>query len=587
MSKSEEGRFQLVTCYWTLTLTDRIQRCGLEQPSCQRCVKLKKVCSGYRDTTSLQIQDESEAVKLKAERQQHSKAPSPQPAQQPKRHSPPPPPKPQSNFLAPPTITDNALGIPTPGSINSDSTSSSDSTIDLERDTTMLNQSIPFDVFDFATYDPTLDQLETWSPNILLSPEPKPDDIASTYFFHNFTSSEHWSFMRGFVANSALTPCLDFAVKACGMAAFGNVERYSQGMAYARSMYTSALGLLNEQLRDPIRSKTDESLVAVALLGRYENLTCDGLDSIQSWKAHIKGSTQLLNVRGRGQFCTHVGRSMWREMRSQALIHVIWEDQYVPQFFRDYQTELESYPQNVLEKPVDDLTKICFDLADLRANIRLRRITDTSAAHAASQLESRFIQWAIDTEAYHEQWHYSLLDVDDSEHVWDGKVHSYSGFPMPTVWNSYRQMRIMLTRTHEWLCRRIPFSEEERQQQTRYFRNVRRQMTEDICATVPVALGHGSPANTSPCLLLSGYGAIWPLFFAGTCVFERVGPGAWSIVHGEMASREYRVDKPATQAQWIMSRLEYISTHIGVKWADGVVAVLRGDFKVPQHLIDL
>jgi hypothetical protein len=45
-------------------------------------------------------------------------------------------------------------------------------------------------------------------------------------------------------------------------------------------------------------------------------------------------------------------------------------------------------------------------------------------------------------------------------------------------------------------------------------------------------------------------------------------------------------NKAAAQALWIISRLEYISTHVGLRWADGVLAVLRGDFKVPNKLLE-
>src|SRR5947209_5415875 len=44
------------------------KKCTLEQPACTRCVKLNKQCSGYRDTTGLQIQDETLSVTRKAER---------------------------------------------------------------------------------------------------------------------------------------------------------------------------------------------------------------------------------------------------------------------------------------------------------------------------------------------------------------------------------------------------------------------------------------------------------------------------------------------------------------------------------------
>src|ERR1700753_2515155 len=51
------------------------KRCGLEQPSCARCVKLKKICSGSRDPAELQVQDESESVRQRAEKHKTRSAP--------------------------------------------------------------------------------------------------------------------------------------------------------------------------------------------------------------------------------------------------------------------------------------------------------------------------------------------------------------------------------------------------------------------------------------------------------------------------------------------------------------------------------
>lgn len=143
----------------------------------------------------------------------------------------------------------------------------------------------------------------------------------------------------------------------------------------------------------------------------------------------------------------------------------------------------------------------------------------------------------------------------------------------------------MLTRTQELLCRRLSFSETEREEQMQYFRKTRRILTDETCATIPSVLGHASPAFNSPCVLITAYAAIWPLFFAGTCALERVGSGGYFILKNELQPQSQTSNRAAAQAQWIMSRLEYISKNIGLKWADGVLAILRGDFRIPEELI--
>ncbi|KAK3683082.1 hypothetical protein LTR37_020593 [Vermiconidia calcicola] len=517
------------------------KRCGLEQPICQRCVKLNKSCTGYRDTTSLQIQDESESVRRKAERQK-PKAPSQ--AQQQRCFTSP-------KRLAPPTKTDTLAGIPTPGSVSSDSTSSND-TLKLERDT------FEVDLSSFDEHDPI--QGAAWGSigSILGSLMPNPHDVATCYFFKQFTSNTHWEFVRGYAENRTLDPCLDLAMKACGMAALANVQDVVRGREYGRSMYVEALGLLNEALRDPKRCKSDESLIAVAMLGYYENLSCEGRQSIQSWKTHINGATQLLELRGKTQFKTPVGRILFRETRNQIVINSVWNDTQCPDFLHDYQEELTKYygEDSLVAKPIDDLVNVCVRFAKLRAKVRFKQITDAVAIEEASQLERSFIRWQIDACAEDPRWRYNEMEVEDSEHVWDGRVHAYRCLPSPQAWDTYRSMRIMLSRLQEMLCRRFSFSETEREEQMQYFRRTRRQMTDDICSTIPVSLGHASPAFSSP-----------------------------SIMRGEPFLPEQSFPKPAAQAQWILGRLDYISKSVGLRWADGVAATLRGDFRVPEELL--
>ena len=577
------------------------KRCGLEQPACLRCVKLKRTCSGYRDTTSLQIQDESEAVKRKAERRREKTQPESQ-------SQSPVPYQSQSQHLEP-HKTGFTGGMPTPASITSDSTTSSESTVELA-DPYPTNPESD----GFGTNESTHSDKGHQNAALTVFLRPKPDDVATTYFFNNFTSGTHWSYMQMFASRVSMDPCLELAIKACGMAALDNVQSVVMGKEYARSMYVRALGIINEALRDPTRSIMDQSLIAVEMLARYENLTCEGKQSIQSWKAHIQGATQLLKLRGKAQLRTPIGRILFRETRYQILTSCLMDDDLPPEFLWEYQVELRKYEVNLqATQPMDDMTFLCFEFARLRYNLRVGDISDAQAIEAASDLERRFIQWQINTITHKEDWRYYEIEVEDSEHVWDGKVHAYTGHPAPQVWNLWRSMRIMLSRSQEMLCQKFQFAESERDEQMRYFRKIRRQMTDEICATIPVALGHASPAYSSPCVLITAYAsgkfchltpcaayyrserntcrllanivAVWPVFFACSVALERVGLGAWSILMGEGLPPDLTHNAAAAQALWLMGRLKYISKSVGLRWADGVLSALRGEFMVPEELL--
>ncbi|RMX76376.1 hypothetical protein D0869_10776 [Hortaea werneckii] len=566
------------------------KRCTLEQPACARCVKLKKPCSGYRDTSQLQIQDETEDVRAKASKQKAARAESN-----------------SSLVVLPSSIRkDSSTSVFTPAF--TESTSSSDDTVELP----YREQVLDFSFNDTST-NPTVLNIGTEStdsanftniqePARYVSPaitplKPTADELAYTHFFASFTSSHHWDYLRDWATHSLhLEPVVSLAIRACGMASLNNIENVNMGSQYARALYAEALGLLNTQLRDPARCVEDEALIAVSLLGYFENLVCDSRESIQSWKAHMSGATQLLKLRGRAQFTSGTGRILFRETRAQILIHCIWDDLDPPSFLWDWQHDLQEPEPPMLRyflQPADTLARLSFEFAKLRADIAHGRIPDSASASICADIDRQMIQWASFTLSAGQAavWNYHELDVPESPHVWNGMVHAYAQSPAPGVWNTYRVIRILVTRSQELLCRRLKhtFTNAEQEEQAAYFRRVRRQMTDEICAGVPPMLGHAGPkALNSSCPLTSAYSSIWPLFFAGTCALERIGPECWEASlssSSESTTSAQRTSAASAQAGWVLGRLEFISRVMGLRWAEGIAAVLRGDFRLHRDLL--
>jgi hypothetical protein len=365
------------------------------------------------------------------------------------------------------------------------------------------------------------------------------------------------------------------------MAALHNVRGVVMGREYARSVYGQAIGLLNTALRDPKMCRLDSTLISVAMLGYYENLVCDSMDSVRSWKAHISGATQLLHLRGKAQFKTSVGRMLYREIRTQVLISCIWDEQEPPAFILEWESELQK--QSSLSgqaiAPPDRLAVISFDFATLLSQIRGHTISPETALHEAADIQTRMIQWSMSTMSYGEAWRYSDLAVPESQHVWNGTVHAYKSLPAAGVWNTYRILRIILTRTQEDLCKVNGMSGETLQARIANFRGVRRQMTDEICGGIPSQLGHAAPALNSQCVLITAYASIWPLFFGAVCALERVGYDVWEgfLQLDRSNPRENNSSTAAAQAAWLIGRISYIGNHVGLRWANGFAGVLRGD----------
>ena len=264
------------------------------------------------------------------------------------------------------------------------------------------------------------------------------------------------------------------------------------------------------------------------------------------------------------------------------IVYCIWDDLEPPPFLVGWNDALRAEDQEPgIVHPSDALSDICYDFAKLENKMKLNTLSLEESLTQVNDIDTRLVQWSVDTMANQDYWRYYDLQVDDSPHVWNGMVHAYSGLPCPGVWNTFRGVRIMVTRAQEHLAIRFSASPAARQAQHAYFRAVRRRLTDEICATVPVALGHSQPAYSSTCVLITAYNSIWPLFFAGTCILERIGQANCNSGHGSSPASSAAM----AQLAWILGRFDYITNELGIRWADGVAATLRGDFKIHDDIM--
>jgi len=278
------------------------KKCTLELPACSRCQKLNKQCSGYRDTTGLQIQDETLSVTRKAERKnaQPSVASNSGPSKSRSQTiTPAPDPTwfaassralPQATVvnskrdasLSPSTTLFTPPGTP-PLLHHSGSSSSSEDTVDFAPEDASRDAVITRFDRDDVLHDHQDPRNKFGTSSIPAILGPQPDDVAVSYFLKNFTANGHWDYLVRHAARPALDPCLTLTIKACGMAALENVTCIPGGRLWSRNLYMKAIGLLNDALRDPVRSKTDESLMAVTMLSFFE-VSCSSRGTTRRWQ---------------------------------------------------------------------------------------------------------------------------------------------------------------------------------------------------------------------------------------------------------------------------------------------------------------
>jgi hypothetical protein len=208
-----------------------------------------------------------------------------------------------------------------------------------------------------------------------------------------------------------------------------------------------------------------------------------------------------------------------------------------------------------------------------------------------ADLSQRLESWAQATRNSGETWRFAVhLEPETAENRFGALAHKYSSDSAATTWNSYRTLRIMVTRAQEIMLRHSTDScHADIGHQMNLLRKIRRDCTDEISASVPFHLHHLPSAlpKTHGAVFHTALALIWPLFFAATCALEQVGASlrqmtATTCPLDEMTSLESQASAAAVQASWLIGRLVYISTDIGLKWAGGFVDVLHGDFRVFQ-----
>jgi hypothetical protein len=116
------------------------------------------------------------------------------------------------------------------------------------------------------------ESLSTWWSNVQVSAEQQ----AVCFFFSNYvlepseSSKSVYDCLPALYNNESEKSAMSCAVTALGLAGLSYRRGGPCMLSAAKSMYSSALHLTNEALRDPKTAVADATLISVLLLGLYE-----------------------------------------------------------------------------------------------------------------------------------------------------------------------------------------------------------------------------------------------------------------------------------------------------------------------------
>ncbi|KAL4941310.1 hypothetical protein BDV06DRAFT_194816 [Aspergillus oleicola] len=443
-------------------------KCDQKRPFCSQCIRAKRECSGYRDVTAGRFYDQTEEVK-------------------------------QKNLSASPPDS--------PG--NSSALTLSPHKRRCHSSESLVGQQLFFPLSEQGTAF-----------------------MLSRYLGHDSLNQG-----RGRVASvlpNVLAPsgrAVAASLNAVGLAALSNIHQSSQLLHNARQEYISALTATNSVLSDPVESMSNSTLVAVAFLGMYELMTCDGPPLMEKYLNHIHGCERLLQLRGSSQLREPVGLGLFTQFRQTIVLGNFYLKKTTPSWLIDLSHEAiacqgGSSTENELFLLMARVGDLCAGLKDGPPTEPVKFVQQTL------KLDAEFGAWSMSVEPSR---CYTTVEVPEHadkgsgypsfQHIHGKYYHMYPDPVASSWWSDYRLARLLLLELIcyfcDYLARKDEATSSNYRQAITHSTAVSRQLTEDICASVPYHLGAtaespnedwGSP-RTGGTLRL-----IWPLFIATDCV---------------------------------------------------------------------
>lgn len=303
---------------------------------------------------------------------------------------------------------------------------------------------------------------------------------------------------------SSMSP-LTSAVRAVGLATYANIVRSPDLLQGAMMDYTNALRLTNMSLSKPTEATKETVLLSVILLGLFENITCTGNKNLIYWNNHVKGSLQLLYLRGKRQFDTPDGVQMWHLLTANIISSCIQRECRVPESLR----KLRQYVTGTIDTTSFHwrLVEIMIRFANLNADAEHSKLSGLNLIDTAAAIDEQFVAHFTKPNLLGHMDFYNITAADaPTELVYENVYSIYRDWTLASMWNHMRIARmyiqqIMLCEIDRVLSSGRNLAEEKRcklqEDLTRIAATVK-QLALDVCASVPQLAGYESTLGSPP-----------------------------------------------------------------------------------------
>ncbi|KAH8879277.1 hypothetical protein GQ53DRAFT_849731 [Thozetella sp. PMI_491] len=524
------------------TCRQRRVKCDERKPTCFRCEKARRICTGYRSEFELMHRNENKALERRMRTTIKGEAPALK------------------------ANVEFGIWIRT-SSGNWDLTAGEDSG--------------------------TAPRYGRLTPSLSVSLE----EQASCHFASNFilvpvngASEGMFEFLLPLISVAASRSPLRHAFRACAFASLGGTQ-LAEGVdlpALAMEQHSKALTQTHLALSDPQMAKSDGVVAAVMLLVLFENMMATRDMGLLAWRSHVEGAVSIIKSRGKEQFQSKTGRRLFQAVRHQLMGRILssgippstgldwWKDDGPSassmmskgQAFSLKATQLRAEASRLLNTVTRDRASVDI-MVEMRRRVQaLDQEIATWLVSLPQQCRFKTLYWQ---ESQGPQEQRSLRDVE----VFPGRVDIYPDFAVAETWNTARAVRLILTsviiRITAWLCTPLDY------RTTPEFATSRRiceGTISDMIASIPFHLGwhtkrqelfDGPERGSFACgedasvKTLLGHLAVWPL----------------TTIHAHDLATD-------AQREYCNGRLRYIANRLGLRYAH---VFADSKFRFPSMLI--
>lgn len=321
--------------------------------------------------------------------------------------------------------------------------------------------------------------------------------VALAHFMSSYVPGSHFIYLPNLYHRSGEQDPLPAAVHAASLARLAWELGQPRLMGEAKRAYAKALKKTNFALSDPAVAMTDPALVSVLLLSLYETIICAEAGTPDNWTKHTRGALALVQLRGRRQLDTQVGRALFTQVANIICVDSMRSGARLPPDLVELQKAALHYTD---ECPRFGMSSSTGELANLLADIKSGHLTPLGVIDATRRLEAKYIDFVSGLPA---PWQFKVEKFETKRSgVYGETLHHYTSNGAARFWNSYRMTRVLLNGIVHGHARYLRPSNQSLLLETELNAN---RMAADICASVPQF------TNPQRFAVASAAPLLWPL----------------------------------------------------------------------------